>query len=123
MRNASTKLAKYAVAIILTTLCGGVQANDLLSTKDAVSLSALYGQKYLDQSDWEPVESQSEFGVGTTFQQPGMPFIWVGDLLLSSGSSSNSKLFTAPTKASGDTTELSVGARKDLTEGSTKVFG
>jgi len=117
MRNASTKLAKYAVAIILTTLWGGAHA-----AGDSISISVHYGQKYLDQSDWEPVESQSEFGVGTTFQQPGMPFIWVGDLLLSSGSSSDYTSFPVPIKASGETTELSVGARKDLTEGSTKVF-
>ncbi|MBI3776439.1 MAG: hypothetical protein HY273_12995 [Gammaproteobacteria bacterium] len=92
---------------------------------NAASISLFYGHKYLNQSDWEPVESQSEFGVGATFQQPGMPFIWVGDLLRSSsnGSTANYQLSGVPLKASGETTELSVGARKDLTEGSTKVFG
>lgn len=117
MSNSGLTLIKYATAIMLIVLWGGAQAAD-----NPISISVYYGQKYLDQSDWEPVESQSEIGVGMTYQQPDLPVIWVGNLLRSSDTGTDTTIPASPAKASGKTTQLSGGARKNFTEGSTKVF-
>jgi len=109
------KLMKYAVAIVMATLSGGAHAAGIFS------VSALYGQKYLEQVGWEPNESQSEIGAGLTFSEPEWPIILVWNFLQSSHSAISTT--TAPgEKISGDTMELSFGVRKKLTEGSTKVF-
>ncbi len=115
MRYTSLKAAKCMAAILFTTLWGGAQATD------SISISLLYGQKYLDQGDWEPVEAQPEDGLGATFQLSDWPVAMVGNLLLSSDSATGSTKFPG-LKVSGQTTELSFGVRKNLTEGSTKVF-
>ena len=117
MHNRSSTLIKHAATWVLATLWSTVQAADFSG-----SATVIYGHKYLDQGDWGPIESQSELGVGITYQVPEWPVPVVGYLLSSSGSGTDSKSFASPVKATGKTTELSGGARKNLTEGSTKVF-
>lgn len=112
MSNWSSTLIKHAATLILAMLWGTTQAADLSG-----SASLIYGHKYLDQGDWGAADSQSEFGLDVTYQVPEWPVPVVGYLLNSSGSGTDS-----PVKFSGKTTELGGGARKNLTEGSTKVF-
>lgn len=110
-------LAKCTTATILSILWNAAQA-----AGDPFSVSMLYGQKYLDQGDWFATDSQSEKGVGMTFQQPDMPVLWVGSLSQSHDAGTDTTNFIAPFKLSGKTTELAAGARKNLTEGASKVF-
>lgn len=112
MGNWSSTLIKHAAILMLAMLWGTTQAADL-----SASASLVYGHKYLDQGDWGSADSQSEFGLDMTYQIPEWPVPVVGYLLNSSGSGTDS-----PVKVSGKTTELGGGARKNLTEGSTKVF-
>ena len=115
MRHGGMKLLKYAVAMMLATTSAGTQAAGIFS------VSAIYGQKYLGQAGWEPNESQSEIGAGLTFSEPGWPVELVWNYLQSSHSAISTT--TAPgEKISADTKELSFGVRKNLTEGSTKIF-
>jgi hypothetical protein len=115
MHNGGMKLTKYAAAFMLATLSGGAQAEGIFS------VSALYGQKYLEQVGWEPNESQSEIGAGLTFSEPEWPVVLVWNYLQSSHSAISTT--TAPgEKISADTKELSFGVRKKLTEGATNVF-
>jgi hypothetical protein len=116
MRNAHMKLTKYAVGVVLATLWGGAQAAGIFN------VSAHYGQKFLNQVDWEPTETQSEIGLGLTFTEPGWPVEMVWNFLHSSDSGTDSGNPNAALKVSADTTELSYGARKNLTEGAVKVF-
>jgi len=117
MRNSGLKITMYAVTFVLATLWGGAQAAGNLG-----SVSVFYGQKYLNQNDWEPNESQSETGLGVMFQQPDWPVAVVGNYFRSSDSAIDSINFDPPVKTNAETTEISAGARKDLTEGAIKVF-
>lgn len=116
MRNLRVNLAKCAAAILLSALWNAAQADD------AYSVSVLYGQKYLDQGDWGAADSQREFGFGVTFQQPEMPVQWVGNFSRSRDAGNDFTNFDVPLRLSGETTELSGGARKNLTEGASKIF-
>ncbi len=118
MRNTGLIFTKHVIAMMLVTLWGVAQA-----AGNSISVSVFYGQKYLTESDWDPIESQKEFGLGMTLQAPDLPVVLVGNLLRSSDSATDSTSFNSPIKFSGKTIELSVGARKNLTEGPTKVFG
>ncbi len=116
MSNWGSTLIKHAAALMMATLWSTAQAAGLSG-----SASLIYGHKYLDQGDWGPVDSQSEFGVGVTYQVPEWPVPVVGYLLFSSDSGTDSTT-SSSVKVTGKTTEFSGGARKNLTEGSTKVF-
>lgn len=114
MHNTRSKRAKQiAATMMLATLCGGAQA------ADSYSVSALYGKKYLN--DWEPLDSQSEFGLGVTFQPPTWPFIGVVNYLRSKDSGTDT-IESLPLKYSGQTAELNFGVRKNLTDEAIKVF-
>ena len=117
MCNGGLKVTNYVVVMIFIALYNGAQAAD-----EAYSVSVLYSQKYLDQGDWGATDSQKEFGVGVTFQQPEVPVLWVGNLSHSRDAGTDSTNFDVPLRLSGKTTELSGGARKNLTEGASKIF-
>ena len=108
------KFTKYAAAIVLATLWGGAQA--------AGTFSVLYGQKSLEKSDWEPLDSQSELGFLVTFQQPDWPLAFAGSYLSSEDSYTETAFFTVPVKITAETTEVSFGIRKNLSEERVKVF-
>lgn len=117
MHNGGLQVTTYVVAILCIAFYDNAEA-----AGDAYSVSMLYGQKYLDQGDWGAADSQREFGVGVTFQQPDVPVLWVGNLSRSRDAGTDSTNFEVPLRLSGQTTELSGGARKNLTEGASKVF-
>ena len=100
-------IAKSLATLLLATLGTATQA------EESFSVSGLYAKKYLHQTDWEPIETQTEFGLGGTYPLPNWPVTVVGHYLRSKGSGTN---------VSGETTELSFGARQNLTEGATKIF-
>ena len=114
MHNRGLNLMKYAVTIILAMLWGSAQASG--------TFSVLYGQKSLDKTDWQPLQSQSEFGLGVTFKQPEWPLELVVSYLSSTDSQIDSTNFSPPAKFTGETTEVGFGARKNLTEDKAKVF-
>ena len=114
MHNTGSKIAKQVAATMMfATLCGGTQA------ADSYSVSVLYGKKYLN--DWEPIDSQSEFGLGMTFLPPAWPVTLVGNYLRSKDSATDTTE-SPPEKHSGQTTELNFGVRKNLTDEAIKVF-
>lgn len=114
MHNTGSKRAKQIAAMMmLATLCGGAQA------ADSYSVSVLYGKKYLN--DWDPIDSQSEFGVGVTFLPPNWPFIGVVNYMRSKDSATDTTE-SPPIKLSGQTAELNFGVRKNLTDEAIKVF-
>lgn len=114
MHNTGSKRAKQIAAMMmLATLCGGAQA------ADSYSVSVLYGKKYLN--DWDPIDSQSEFGVGVTFLPPTWPFIGVVNYMRSKDSATDTTE-SPPEKHSGQTAELTFGVRKNLTDEAIKVF-
>lgn len=114
MHNTESKLAKQVAATLMfATLCGGTQA------ADSYSVSLLYGKKYLN--DWEPIDSQSEFGLGMTFLPPAWPVTGVVNYSRSKDSATDTTE-SPPEKYSGQTTELNFGVRKNLTDEAIKVF-
>lgn len=120
MSNAKTTLAKYAVALLIATLCGGAQA--------AGSFSVLYGQKSLN-SEWDPFDSQTEFGFGIAFKQSQWPVSVVGSYLSSSDSLSESgdgflgnNFVTIKQEIEASTEEVGLGIRKYLSEEQAKFF-
>ncbi len=117
MHNGGLQVTTYVVAILCIAFYDNAEA-----AGDAYSVSMLYGQKYLDQGDWGAADSQREFGVGVTFQQPDVPVLWVGNLSRSSDAGTDTTNFGVPLRLSGKTTELSGGVRKNLTEGASKIF-
>ena len=114
MRNTGG-IAKSLATLMLATLCAGAQA------EENFSVSVLYGKKYLHQTDWEPTEAQTELGLGGTYPLPNWPVIMVGHYLRSTSSGTDPVKFPG-LNVNGSTTELSFGARKNLTEGATKIF-
>lgn len=95
--------------ILLATLTSGVYA--------ASNISIMYGNKSLDKGDWEPVESQTEFGLGFEYQKPEWPAALVVTYLSSEDSETISGI-----KLTGETTELGIGARKYLVEDRARFF-
>lgn len=103
MNNWKLKNAKYVAAILLATLANSVYA--------AGNVNVLFGNKSLDSGDWEPVDSQNEFGFGVEFNQPEWPVALVASYLSSEESKTDS---TIPAEVKGSTEELSIGARSYL---------
>ncbi len=113
MRGAHLIFMKFAMATILLTLTNGVYA--------AGNFSVMFGNKTLAESDWRPVESQTEYSLGFEFQNPGWPLA----LVMTYSNSQDSAaipIFSGDVKMTGETTALNIGARKYLTKDHVRVF-
>jgi hypothetical protein len=120
MHNRGLTLTTYAAAITLATLCGGAQA--------AGTVQILYGTKSLD-SDWKPLESQSEFGFGVAYRQSEWPVLVVASYLTSEDSTTRSGLieykldtYPATDKFTANTQEIGIGIRKNLSAEAIRLF-
>ena len=113
MGMGGVKNVSWATAVFLAMLANGAHASD--------NISIIYGQKSLEASDWEPVDSHTEFGVGVEFQKPEWPVALVASYLTSKDSATVPAL-GVNLELTGKTTELGIGARKYLTDSGVRFF-
>jgi len=72
-----------------------------------VDLNGLFGQKMLKESDWAPIENQTEFGLEMTWGKKDWPIYIATDFFGSTGSDT-----VAGAKVDGRTAEFGPGVRK-----------
>lgn len=83
------------------------------------NLNLLYGYKYMDEGDWDPVEDQTEFGVSLDFKKPNWPVSIALEILYSDEKAHVSDwvipdIGTFPTYVDVDINEYSLGIRKNI---------
>jgi opacity protein-like surface antigen len=96
-------MKKIIIGLMVTLFMTSAHAD---GASGSGNLNILFGNKTLD-SDWEPVEKQSEFGMLLDFKQEGWPVSMAMDVLSSSGDKTISGI-----KLTGKTTEIDIGVRK-----------
>lgn len=98
------------------------------SAHAAGSISLMYGNNSLSKSDWEPLESQTGYGMGFEYKEPDWTASFVISYLTSEKSDSLNIYYPFPingtyyTKITGGTTELAFGARAYKPLNGAKVF-
>ncbi|MEJ2154082.1 MAG: outer membrane beta-barrel protein [Desulfobacteraceae bacterium] len=71
------------------------------------NVNFMYGQKELDSDNWEPVESQREYGLMLDFKAQNWPISIAADLLFSEDDD-----YIGSIKVEGETREINLGVRK-----------
>jgi hypothetical protein len=91
--------------------------------------AVLYGNKSLDKNDWAPVEKQTGFGVEAEFAKSDWPASAVVTYFTNDASGTENdtdidedEIADGDLKATGETTELGIGARKRLESDSEVTF-
>lgn len=103
MRTHHRSLASITAGLIVVMLCGAAHAAKLPES----NFSAFLGQKTLDDNDWEPVESQVEWGlIADLGRKDSVANLVISYLFSTDDSTQNGADFT------GDTWELGLGIRK-----------
>lgn len=103
------------VAVLWILLAVGVAAPSAARADGDVNF--FLGQKELSKDDWEPTQSQPEFGLEMSFGEKDWPVDIAVDLF---SSSDDDTLFGL--KVEGSTSELGVGVRKIWKSGSTMPY-
>lgn len=115
MRRQYFAFLKYLTVVLLAIL--GTEASA------AGSVNVLYGKKSLNKTDWQPVDSQAEYGFGVEYQKLGWPVALVASYLNSKDTGeSQYPDYGFNTLDTGETAEFAIGARKYLTKNQVRVF-
>lgn len=102
------RLASFAVIAIVAGLLSIPQAR-----ADATGeVNFFLGQKALSSSDWEPVETQGEFGAVMSFGQKDWPVSIAVDVLVSAAEKDATDPFLGSYTFTGTTYEIDFGVRK-----------
>ena len=109
----SEKLS-FVVILLFVLFIGTLRQADA-----AGSFSILYGSKSLNESDWEPVDSQSGLGFGFEVVNPGSPTSFVFTYLSTDDSAFDSYYGIM---LNGETTEILLGIRRYLTPDKNRFF-
>ena len=83
------------------------------------NLNLLYGYKYLNDGDWDPVEDQTEFGLSIDFKKQNWPISVALEILHSKESEHvadrvSPRGETFPTYFDADINEIALGIRKNI---------
>ncbi len=112
--------------VLLLTVFTLFASAALTNNAYAGSLNLVFGEKSLDKDDWEPLESQSEFGIIYEFSKPEERSVAVVvSLLRSKDSMTETETFDDSVidfTTTAETTELGIGARKYFTENRARPF-
>lgn len=108
-------LAFRWVAVLLLLLVVGLAAPRAARADGDVNF--FLGQKSLNKDDWDPMESQSEFGAEVTFGKKDWPIDIAIDLF-----SSSDDVTSLGVKVEGSTMEFGVGVRKIWKSGNTMPY-
>ena len=100
-----------AAAIALTALAAPAFA------RSEGTVDLFLGNKWLQHSDWTPVEQQPEAGILLAFAQERAPVRFAIEVLASRDSASTTDPVLGPVKVTGSTIEYGVGIRKEWGRG------
>lgn len=114
-------LTMKGVRIVTTIVCASVLFGAFTARVLAESnVSIFLGQKSLEKEDWEPVESQNEFGVGFEHKGSEWPVSVMVSYFHSKAFGYESEL--PDLEIEGETKEFSVGARKSFSKDKMRFF-
>jgi hypothetical protein len=103
------KKSIYAITVALAFWV--VAASSVLAAGVEGNINLIFGQKYLDEDDWAPVEDQAALGVMFDITPAGSPIAFAIDFLATEDSADvylgNGRSF----EATGETREIDLGIR------------
>jgi hypothetical protein len=113
-REARTLLmAALLCAVVLAGATRTAEAADKGGTakSDCCNINLFYGFKGLEEDDWAPVDSHTEWGLLTTWGSPTWKGIGIAVDYLQSKDTATEVVLDLPIEIEGKTTEIDVGAR------------